>query len=77
MLWELLRGILADGADEVQQEEGSQAHCGITSGSREALERVDDDQIGGRARIEAGDAHESWDLTNSDIQGGAGHEGRD
>lgn len=73
----LLGHVRAEAPDEIQHRKSSQAQGGVNGRRRQPLERVDDDQVGRRPRVDAFDAHELGDLAGDDVDGGAGHEGAD
>lgn len=72
-----LRQLVACESDEVEQEECSEAHSGVNLGVSKVFQGVDDDQVGGRSRVEALDldSHHCRHLADRDTQCGAGHEG--
>lgn len=73
----LLGHVRAEAPDEIQHQQRSQAQRGVNRRRRQALERVDDDQVRRRARVDALDAHELGHLAGDDVDGGARHEGAD
>lgn len=73
----LLGHVRAEAPDKIQHQQRSQAQRGVNRRRRQALERVNDDQVRRRARVDALDAHELGHLAGDDVDGGARHEGAD
>ena len=65
---------VAERAEEIQEEEGAQSHGGVELGAREALERVDDNQVGRVAGIDTSDTHHRRHLSDADAERRTGHE---
>jgi hypothetical protein len=68
---------IAEGADAIEHEQRAQAHGCVEFRPREALERVDDDEVCRPARVDACDAHHAGDLAGADADCCARHERRD
>jgi hypothetical protein len=68
-LWESLGQAVADDPNEIQEEQAGQTHRGIDLGPTEMLQYVDDNLIGWSAGIESCDAHQGWNLTDSNVDG--------
>lgn len=80
MLGELLGKILTPPSNSVQHNHGRNAHGGVEVGSREVLERVDDDAVGwvsSRPWRRECFAQHGRDLANDNIERRSRHEGRE
>lgn len=73
----LLGQVRAGASDQVQHQQRGQAQRGVNGRRWQALERVDDDPVCGRTRVDALDAHQLGHLAGRDVDGRARHEGAD
>ena len=77
LVGEPLRHDAAEGPDNVEHDEGCQAHGGVQLRVSEIFKRVDDDEVRRAAGVYALYAHHGGDLAGGDTDSGAGHEGGD
>lgn len=70
-------GIRTSSTDDIEHGQGSQPHGSVEGGARQALKRVDEDQVRSVARREARDAHHGGNLAHRNVDGGTSHESRE
>lgn len=67
---------VTNGSDGIEHEQSGHTHGGVEVTSSEMFEDVDDHFVRGLSRVESGDAHHRWELTNGDVNCRTRHERR-
>lgn len=71
----LLGHLCAEDSDTVEHDESGETESSVNLGGAKSLECVDDDSVAGIASVDARDAHELGNLTGSNADTRASHEG--